>query len=57
VRTCWRRRNLPDPMRLISSRQVASNVYEVTTESVRYGRVTQRILVLPDGASRGGRLR
>jgi hypothetical protein len=57
VRICWRRRNLPDPMRLISYRQVAPNVYEVTTESVRYGRVTQRILVLPDGVSRGERPR
>jgi hypothetical protein len=57
VRICWRRRDLPDPIRLISYRQVAPYVYEVTTESVRHGRVTQRILVLPDGASRGGRLR
>jgi hypothetical protein len=57
VRIYRRRRNLPDPMRLISYRQVAPYVYEVTTESVRHGRVTQRILVLPDGASRGGRLR
>lgn len=38
-----------DAMRVISAREVAPNVYEIVTESARYGRVTQRVLVLPRG--------
>lgn len=41
-----------DAMRLVESREVAPNVYRVTTESDRYGRVTQNVLVLPGADDR-----
>jgi hypothetical protein len=40
----------PDRMRVVAYRQVAEHVYEVTTESAKHGRVTQRVLVLPSDA-------
>lgn len=36
------------PMRVVSSRKVAHCVYEVTTESEKYERVTRNWLVLPE---------
>jgi hypothetical protein len=38
----------PDQMKVVGYRQVAEFVYEVTTESVKYGRVTRKVLVLPE---------
>jgi hypothetical protein len=38
----------PDRMKVVGYRQVAEFVYEVTTESVKYGRVTRKVLVLPE---------
>ena len=35
-------------MKVIEQRQVGPNVWEVTTESERYGRVTRRVLILPE---------
>jgi hypothetical protein len=40
-------------MRIVSYRRVARHVYEITTESEKYGRVTQNVLVLPEWAIRG----
>jgi hypothetical protein len=38
----------PDRMRVVGYRQVAEFVYEVTTESRKYGQVTRKVLVLPE---------
>lgn len=38
----------PDAMRVVEYHEVAPHVYEVTTESARYGWVKQRVLVLPE---------
>jgi hypothetical protein len=35
-------------MRVIHVEPVADHVFEVTTESTKYGRVTQKVLVLPE---------
>jgi hypothetical protein len=37
----------PDEMRIVGYRKVAEHVYEVTTESAKYGRVVRNVLVLP----------
>jgi hypothetical protein len=39
-----------DEMRVVGSRKVAEHVYEVTTESAKYGRVVRNVLVLPISA-------
>jgi hypothetical protein len=45
-----RRDRRRDEMRVVGSRKVAEHVYEVTTESAKYGRVVQNVLVLPSFA-------
>jgi hypothetical protein len=39
-----------DEMRVVGYRKVAEHVYEVTTESAKYGRVVRNVLVLPISA-------
>lgn len=41
-----------DAMRVVESAMVAPNVYRVTTESDRSGRVTQNVLVTPGSDDR-----
>lgn len=40
-------------MRVVSYRHIRGHVYEVVTESRKYGRVSQRVLVLPGSAIQG----
>lgn len=42
-----------DRMRVVSYRHIRGHVYEVVTESRKYGRVSQRVLVLPGSAIQG----
>lgn len=37
-----------DRMRMIYYRQINGNTYEIVTESKKYGRVVQRVLILPE---------
>jgi hypothetical protein len=41
-----------DRMTVIQCKLVSGNTYEVSTRSKKYGVVVQRILILPDPASR-----